>query len=510
VDIRQELSKKIKKDKTLSLSILGDISNLESIWAGWNSVVYSWNINNHEIALKFLCDEESKKTKRFIAEYYNIQKIHNKHIVNYINLDKLMLWKKELLVIAMKKYKSSLKRPSAIPTNGEFNKLFSFLLDSLEHIHFHNIFHRDLKPENILIDEEDNFILSDFGIASYNGSEHIYKNNTTNSEKLWNRDFSAPEQREKKAKAAATMDIYALGQILYRYTTGERIAGTWYKKITDIIPDISPLIDKIIIKCTNIDLKKRFQSIKEIREFLQSQKEKTPLMYIQLFDQICRSTFPKKDNYGISYTSEKKDIDRFFYELQKHAKEFKTHLWYNYSTNWITCWNFYFHPRKVKNLRKFVDGEYTEQSWTKWFAHDIKEMRVYRDNYEMKDFVLIHYNPWKPKNIDWKIRYGYYLINNKHIATFEEWDDWFAEINGKIYDLSEHPGEFIELERDEWYLFISTNFNTVIEESFDKKIAEFTKSVLDGSVILSNKTVWEFWRGLNISTMKYGDYWIIL
>ena len=40
-------------------------------------------------------------------------------------------------------------------------------IEAIEYLHNNNIIHRDIKPENILIDDNDNAILSDFGIATF-------------------------------------------------------------------------------------------------------------------------------------------------------------------------------------------------------------------------------------------------------------------------------------------------------------------------------------------------------
>lgn len=66
--------------------------------------------------------------------------------------------------------------------------------------------------------------------------------NTRTGERLGNRLFSAPEQENANTKPAKTMDIYAIGQVLQWFATGETHRGTGRESI----PGISEAL-KIIV-----------------------------------------------------------------------------------------------------------------------------------------------------------------------------------------------------------------------------------------------------------------------
>lgn len=504
-DYKKEVANYIKKNDKINLDILWQVTELKNIWEWGNAFVYSWKIENKEIALKFLCSSDRNKEKRFFAEYINLQKLNHDNIVKYISLDKLNLWEMSVLVIVMKRYQTSLQeRVKAIQVDSDsFKKFFNFLLNTVEYIHAKWIIHRDIKPENIFLDENDSYILWDFWIAWYNHEEYI-KHHTEKSERVWNRLFSAPEQEMVWTQAKETMDIYAIWQLLYWFVTQERVSWTWLKSIEKTISDIPLWIDSVISRCTRIEESERFQSIWEIRDYIKSKQEKTvdPLKIIQLFDEICRYTFPKKDFNNVSYTNDIKKIDNFFEQIQQNIEWFNSYIRYlQCNTEFFTLGSGYFNPKRVTWMRKI---------WGKWFVCNIKEMWVYRSWDDLKNFALLHYLPWMPVTIDKEQHFMYYLVDNKHIVTFQEWDDWYAEINGKSYDLSECPWEFIELEEKEWYIFIWTFFNTVLDVNHEHALVSFVKNIMLSDKVINNKDVWNLGKSLRIDSVRYSKWWIMI
>ena len=86
---------------------------------------------------------------------------------------------------------------------------------ALKHAHDHGIIHRDLKPHNLLRSEAGVVKLSDFGIARVFASRQL----TQTGGVVGTADYLSPEQALGKT-ATKKSDLYSLGVVLYRMTTG--------------------------------------------------------------------------------------------------------------------------------------------------------------------------------------------------------------------------------------------------------------------------------------------------
>lgn len=267
----------IKENNKEIKSKFGMIQELKGIGEWGNGLVYSGKLNQQEIAIKFLAETSSKKLIRFKAEYFNISLLEGcNDIVKNINYEEILIDDISVPMIMMKRYKSSLKahRKSEEMTGEELVKIFNFLMNVLSFIHDNGIIHRDLKPENILVDQEGNYRLSDFGIASYNPEIFGLKANTQRGERLANYEFSAPEQSQKDIEPAPSMDIYAMGQICQWYVFGKTHKGTGRRRFQEIFEgQEAQILDVVINKCIANEPSERYQSINEIENDINRMRE---------------------------------------------------------------------------------------------------------------------------------------------------------------------------------------------------------------------------------------------
>ncbi|MCX4694183.1 serine/threonine-protein kinase [Streptomyces sp. NBC_01408] len=99
------------------------------------------------------------------------------------------------------------------------------VLAALRSAHDAGVLHRDVKPGNVLIANDGRVVLSDFGIASLEGSSAI----TMTGEMVGSPEFLAPERALGQDPGAGS-DLWALGVMLYAAVEG----GTPFRRDTPL------------------------------------------------------------------------------------------------------------------------------------------------------------------------------------------------------------------------------------------------------------------------------------
>ena len=129
--------------------------------------------------------------------------------------------------------------------------------------HERGVIHRDLKPANVMLDGAGKIRITDFGLASIAASIKGAE------ARAGTPAYMSPEQlagREVTSKS----DIYSLGLILYEILTGKRAfeaatlpelmklreSGTITNPST-LVRDLDPLIERVILRCLEIEPEKR-------------------------------------------------------------------------------------------------------------------------------------------------------------------------------------------------------------------------------------------------------------
>ena len=283
-EIVTNFCKTIKKDGLKTK--YGSIKEIfETGKQGGNGRVLFGKLNNREVAIKVLYNNSKDKKNRFFEEFINVFMTLQKEIgiVELYLYDSVIVEEQEIHYILMKKYKENLLQAEKQLDKRNITKLIYSLCAIIDKIHKVNIVHRDIKPENILIDENEELILTDFGIAYFDPENYEYTGHTVAKDLLGNRKFSAPEQAEKDTVPHPTTDIYALGQILQWYITGKTHNGTGRKKVSTILDgNYASYLDIIIDKCIRQEPKERYQNINEIYNDL----EKYGIILVDNTDEI--------------------------------------------------------------------------------------------------------------------------------------------------------------------------------------------------------------------------------
>ncbi|MBI2948830.1 MAG: protein kinase [Verrucomicrobia bacterium] len=101
---------------------------------------------------------------------------------------------------------------------SQIANLLAKVARAVHHAHQRGILHRDLKPSNILLDERDEPLVTDFGLAKQIETESSL---TLSGAVLGTPAYIAPEQAASGKNLTTAVDVYSLGAILYELLTGQ-------------------------------------------------------------------------------------------------------------------------------------------------------------------------------------------------------------------------------------------------------------------------------------------------
>jgi protein kinase-like protein len=118
--------------------------------------------------------------------------------------------------------------------------------------HERGVLHRDLKPANIMIDGRGHVRITDFGLAALEAEIPL------SDLRSGTPAYMSPEQKAGR-EVTARSDIYALGLILHEMFTGKKLRET-QSTPTDLVKDLDPMIERLIIRCVDEDPKRRPQT----------------------------------------------------------------------------------------------------------------------------------------------------------------------------------------------------------------------------------------------------------
>ncbi len=152
------------------------------------------------------------------------------------------------------------------------------LLEGLEYIHNKSILHNDIKPSNILINTDFIVKINDFG-ASYLLHQTIPK------QVIATPSYMSPERIQFGNCTSPQSDIFSMGIVLYELYTGfHPFIGDKTKSSSDTIkkailsghitspielePTLPMHINTFLLTCMEQNLKKRFQTVNEMKDTL--------------------------------------------------------------------------------------------------------------------------------------------------------------------------------------------------------------------------------------------------
>jgi len=212
-----------------------------------------------------------------------------------------------------------LHEQGALPVDRAL-QLITPVASALAAAHRLGIVHRDIKPENILVSKEGRIKIADFGLArgALLGSTMTAESSVI----LGSVSYLSPEQVQRGVSDARS-DVYSLGIVLFELLTGQKPyqgedpVQIAIRHVNDRVPapstlnpNISPEVDELVLKATNIDPDKRPKDAGELQELLRALSEKLDPKRRQLSLELDLPPLPINSNTKESKNRNKKTTQK--------------------------------------------------------------------------------------------------------------------------------------------------------------------------------------------------------
>ncbi len=151
---------------------------------------------------------------------------------------------------------------------------------ALHELHKQKLVHLDVKPSNIMFRPDGTAVLVDFGLSRHDALPDLLDEEFELP--MGTGPYISPEQVQFVRKDSRS-DLFALGVMLYHFTTGERPYGSpdtvrgLRKRLyidpvppRDLRPDCAPWLQEVILKCLEVDAAKRWQTGAQLALALQN------------------------------------------------------------------------------------------------------------------------------------------------------------------------------------------------------------------------------------------------
>ncbi len=147
---------------------------------------------------------------------------------------------------------------------------------ALQYAHDLKLIHRDVKPGNMLLNQQNEVLLSDFGIALVSQSS---RNQQTEDVVIGTMSYMAPEQIQGKARPAS--DQYALAAVAFEWLCGARLfRGSYIELVTQHLSappptfaeygvQVPPAVEQVLRRALSKDYHQRFPRVQDFAQALE-------------------------------------------------------------------------------------------------------------------------------------------------------------------------------------------------------------------------------------------------
>jgi serine/threonine protein kinase len=168
-------------------------------------------------------------------------------------------------------------------------QLMAKVARAVEYAHSRGVLHRDIKPGNILVNDQDEPLVSDFGLAKLlDGNNDLTRSLTT----FGTAGFIAPEQADgPAADLTPAADVYSLGAVLFNVLAGRppflgsnpvsvirQASETQAPKLRSLAPSLDRDLETICARCLERDPKARYQSARDLAADLERWLDGRPIV----------------------------------------------------------------------------------------------------------------------------------------------------------------------------------------------------------------------------------------
>jgi len=268
-------------------TVLGDFEIIEKVGCGGMGVVYKAFERSlrRVVALKVLnpvISENPSLAKRFRREAILAANLSHPNIVPVYQVDQADRPRYFTMeYVQGESLKDRVERDGPMHP-AEAVRITTQACEALHHAHEHNIIHRDIKPGNILLQNHVQRVrITDFGIAQDVTGKLAERTETTGFT-AGTPAFMSPEQNLGLDLDCRT-DVFSLGMTLYYMLTGElayhaanraELALAFREQSPEPPshhnPQVSPVLDKVVLKTVATDREGRYPDCLEVAEALQT------------------------------------------------------------------------------------------------------------------------------------------------------------------------------------------------------------------------------------------------
>ena len=201
-----------------------------------------------EIAIKVYAPGSGMDTDGLVEFSQELAGVFNLNHTNLLKPTHVDAWEgMPYLILPFCSQGSIVKRVGKM-SEEEVWKMMHDVASGLAYLHQHDIVHQDIKPDNILVDDNGNYLITDFGISTKARST-LRKSVAAGTVNAGTMAYMGPERFSKQPAPTRASDIWSFGAMVYELITGippfEERGGILQKNGAEI-PDINePVSDNL-------------------------------------------------------------------------------------------------------------------------------------------------------------------------------------------------------------------------------------------------------------------------